>query len=46
VEKLLDDDVLRRRMGHAASCFAEDFSWQKIVDKLLAVYAEAQSKRR
>jgi len=40
IEKLMDDDVLRRRMGHAASCYAEDYSWQKVVDKLLSVYRE------
>jgi hypothetical protein len=27
-------------MGHAAACYAEDFAWQKVVDKLLAVYGE------
>jgi D-inositol-3-phosphate glycosyltransferase len=40
IERLMDNDVLRRRMGHRASCYAEDFSWSKIVDKLLAVYRE------
>jgi D-inositol-3-phosphate glycosyltransferase len=40
IERLLTDDVRRRRMGHRAACYAEDFSWQKIVDKLMAVYGE------
>jgi D-inositol-3-phosphate glycosyltransferase len=40
IERLMDNDVLRRRMGHRASCYAEDFSWSNIVDKLLAVYRE------
>jgi D-inositol-3-phosphate glycosyltransferase len=40
IERLLDNPGLRRRMGHAASCYAEDFSWQKIVDNLLSVYRE------
>ncbi|BCX03624.1 MAG: hypothetical protein KatS3mg053_1562 [Candidatus Roseilinea sp.] len=40
IEKLMDDDARRRRMGHAAACYAEDFAWQKVVDKLLAVYGE------
>ncbi len=38
--KLINDDAQRRRIGHRASCYAEDFSWQRIADKLLAVYAE------
>jgi D-inositol-3-phosphate glycosyltransferase len=40
VERLLTNEVLRRRMGHRASCYAEDFSWVKIVDKLVGVYEE------
>jgi D-inositol-3-phosphate glycosyltransferase len=40
IERLLDNPGLRRRMGHAASCYAEDFSWQKIVDNLLKVYRD------
>lgn len=40
IERLMDNEVLRRRMGHRASCYAEDFSWSNIVDKLLAVYQE------
>ncbi len=43
IEKLMDDDARRRRMGHAASCYAEDYSWQKVVDKLLAVYQELKA---
>ena len=38
--KLLNNEVLRRRMGYRASCYAEDYSWVKIVDKLLSVYEE------
>jgi D-inositol-3-phosphate glycosyltransferase len=40
IERLLDDDALRRRMGQAAACYAEGFSWQKVVDLLLSVYDE------
>ncbi|MCS7055733.1 MAG: glycosyltransferase [Thermoflexales bacterium] len=40
IEKLLDDDARRRRMGHAAACYAEDYAWQRVVDKLLGVYGE------
>jgi D-inositol-3-phosphate glycosyltransferase len=43
LELLLDNPALRRRMGHAASCYAEDFSWQKIVTKLMGVYGEIAS---
>jgi glycosyltransferase involved in cell wall biosynthesis len=42
LELLLENTAIRRRMGHAASCYAEDFSWQKIVAKLLAVYREVE----
>jgi hypothetical protein len=27
-------------MGHAAACYAEGYSWQKVVDLLLGVYNE------
>jgi D-inositol-3-phosphate glycosyltransferase len=40
IEKLLTNEVRRRRMGHRAACYAEDYSWAKIVDKLIAVYEE------
>jgi D-inositol-3-phosphate glycosyltransferase len=40
IERVLDDDARRRRMGHRAACFAVDFSWQKVVDRLVGVYAE------
>ncbi|PJF48056.1 MAG: glycosyltransferase family 1 protein [Chloroflexi bacterium] len=40
IEKLMDDDVHRRRMGHAASCYAEAYAWPKVVEKLLGVYRE------
>ncbi|MCS7060365.1 MAG: glycosyltransferase [Anaerolineae bacterium] len=37
---LLTDEARRRAMGHRAACAAEDYSWTKIVDKLMAVYEE------
>ncbi len=37
---LLSDEALRRAMGHRAACVAEDYSWIRIVDKLIAVYEE------
>jgi D-inositol-3-phosphate glycosyltransferase len=40
IERLLSNEVLRRRMGHRAACYAEDYSWTKIVDKLIGVYEE------
>jgi D-inositol-3-phosphate glycosyltransferase len=40
IEKLLDNEALRRRMGHRAACYAEDYSWPKVVEKLLDVYNE------
>jgi D-inositol-3-phosphate glycosyltransferase len=40
IERLMDNEALRRRMGHRASCYAEDYSWPKVVDKLLDVYGE------
>ena len=39
IARLLGDETFRRRMGHRAECYAADYSWQRIVDKLLAVYA-------
>jgi D-inositol-3-phosphate glycosyltransferase len=40
IERLMDNEARRRRMGHSAACYAEDYSWQKVVDKLVAVYEE------
>ncbi|MCL4507111.1 MAG: glycosyltransferase [Chloroflexi bacterium] len=40
IERLLTNEVLRRRMGYRASCYAEDYSWSKIVDRLMGVYEE------
>ena len=40
IEKLFTDEVRRRRIGHSAACYAEDYSWVKIVDRLLSVYEE------
>ncbi len=37
---LLSDEAQRRTMGHRAACMAEDYSWAKIVDKLITVYEE------
>lgn len=42
VERLLDDDELRRRLGHAARAFAErSFSWPASADKLRRLYERA-----
>jgi D-inositol-3-phosphate glycosyltransferase len=40
IQRLLTNDVVRRRMGTRAACYAEDYSWTKIVDKLIRVYEE------
>ena len=40
IQRLLTNEVLRRRMGTRAACYAEDYSWGKIVDKLIRVYEE------
>jgi hypothetical protein len=40
IQRLLTNEVLRRRMGARAACYAEDYSWSKIVDKLIKVYEE------
>lgn len=40
IERLLDNEALRRRMGHRAACYAEDYTWPNVVDKLLGVYNE------
>ncbi len=40
IEKLMDDEPRRRRLGQRAACYAESFSWQQVVEKLLAVYGE------
>jgi D-inositol-3-phosphate glycosyltransferase len=40
IERLMDNEARRRRMGHSAACYAEDYSWQKVVDKLVGVYEE------
>lgn len=40
IQRLLTNEVLRRRMGIRAACYAEDYSWGKIVDKLIRVYEE------
>jgi len=44
IERLLDDEALRRRMGHAAACYAEGYSWQKVADLLLGVYGELATR--
>lgn len=43
IEKLFTDEARRRRIGHSAACYAEDYSWGKIVDKLLSAYEEVTS---
>ena len=43
METLLTDEARRRRIGHRAACYAEDYSWGKIVDKLLSAYEEVTS---
>ena len=40
IEKLMDDEARRRRMGHSAACYAEDYAWPKTVDKLVSAYEE------
>ena len=40
IQRLLTNEVLRRRMGTRAACYADDYSWSKIVDKLVGVYEE------
>lgn len=40
IERLMDDPARRRRMGHRAACYAEDYAWPKVVDRLLEVYRE------
>lgn len=38
--RLLTDEAHRRAMGHRAACVAEDYSWVKIADRLIAMYEE------
>ncbi len=40
IQRLLTNEVLRRRMGTRASCYAEDYSWSKVVNRLIEVYQE------
>ncbi|MDW8396230.1 MAG: glycosyltransferase [Anaerolineae bacterium] len=40
IERLLDDEALRRRLGQRAVCYAEAYAWSNVVDRLLNVYAE------
>ena len=44
METLLTDEVKRRRIGHSAACYAEDYSWVKVVDKLVGVYEEVVAR--
>ena len=37
---LLDDHALRERMGQQAASLAQEYSWNKIADRMLAVYRE------
>ncbi len=41
LESLLDDDARRLEMASAAPSHAEEFSWERTVDKLLSVYDRA-----
>jgi D-inositol-3-phosphate glycosyltransferase len=38
--ELLNDEGLRRRMGAAATAYAQDFSWDRITKQILSVYRE------
>ena len=42
---LIEDDLLRTRLGRTARAAAEQRSWQAIFDRLFADYAEACAKR-
>ncbi|HET91754.1 MAG TPA: glycosyltransferase family 1 protein [Chloroflexi bacterium] len=37
---LLTDEVLRRRIGQRAACWAESYSWSLIADQIEALYGE------
>lgn len=39
IATVLADEPLRTRMGRAAAARAEEFSWERMVDRLLAIYA-------
>jgi phosphatidylinositol alpha-mannosyltransferase len=39
LERLLDDESLRRRLGHAGRARALGYSWPAVADAVLAVYA-------
>jgi len=45
INRLLDDDPLRRRLGQAGRARAWNFAWSTITDQYLAVY-EAAAERR
>lgn len=41
IVRLLTDESLRRRMGQRAACWAEEYAWPRIADRIEEVYAEA-----
>ena len=41
--RLLQDDKLRRDLGDEATRWAQTYSWQRIANRILGVYREAQS---
>ncbi len=46
IAALMDDSARRRRMGHRAACYAENYTWQKVCDRLLEVYDEARQRHQ
>ena len=41
LSRLLQDDALRRQLGEQAAYWAQNYSWTKIGDRILAVYRRA-----
>jgi D-inositol-3-phosphate glycosyltransferase len=41
LSRLLQDDALRRKLGEQAAYWAQNYSWAKIGDRVLAVYRRA-----
>jgi glycosyltransferase involved in cell wall biosynthesis len=46
LDRLLGDELLRRRLGHNATAKARDFSWQTIAERFVAVYRAAIEARQ
>jgi len=40
ITRLLTDEVLRRRIGQRAACWAESYAWPRIADQIEALYNE------